>query len=836
MKKIFKYLITIFIGTLLISCSNSANKPNDYNNDTPKPLLDFDFDTHNEEYIVNHADSNEYKVEYLFNKSNADRIFKAPSDPLFKTGVGESGKSLYLDGHSTKMKFKNITMPKDKLTISTYIAPRGFENVFDYNWESIARGHTRLTSLLNRGNIEMGEGFLFGYGRLGLWGIQLCLLNNETNEEIMVGFYDPLNTLKLYEWNHISVTFDGETGYIGLFYNGERAYEAYIADLVNTEIIYPGEDLYLGYYCSPMIEFGCDRQLPAGLIDNFRFYDVCLTPSQIRTEYQRGLRNNQHPALDFDDVKEDRAQYEGDRYRPIYHGIPSAVWMNEPHAPLYYKGMYHLFYQHNPIGPYWSQIRWGHLASPDMIHWESVKDAVVPTPGVCPEGIWTGGALIGPDGKPWLAITAGTNRTTWTGQNVAFAHCVDPDDPYLTDWVIEDKVVITQPNDDSMGEREQFRDPFVWYDEGIYYMLVSTSIPGRGGSANIFTSLNMRDWEHHGYVYECPFDLYPEQGAHWECVIMLPISSKDGSIKKWILFDCPQYTVDGYVVDCYYWVGQFNKTTKRFIPDSHQPRLFDFGKGIYTGQTGFCYLTEEDIENGKTRYDEGRTVIFSLAQGKSAGTNQNILSGWAHNIAMPVDIYLDDDGTTVLREPIPELSSAYGETLFVFDGPQSLGALEMNNLINDIRGDALEIKFKMSLTPNEETYNSGLHVRYNKNTVNGVTERTAITFNENGVYVNRLISTVLDYVDRGDTNTYLTSERDFDVRILIDRSLLEVYINSKATITTRIYPKYGNSDYLNFFDNGGNMKISSLSIKNMNSVYFDEVTPAYYGNTGNLGE
>jgi len=30
--------------------------------------------------------------------------------------------------------------------------------------------------------------------------------------------------------------------------------------------------------------------------------------------------------------------------------------MNEPHAPLYYDGRYHLFYQHNPKGPYWNYI------------------------------------------------------------------------------------------------------------------------------------------------------------------------------------------------------------------------------------------------------------------------------------------------------------------------------------------------------------------------------------------------------------------------------------------------------------------------------------------------
>ena len=822
-----------------ISSSDSSSGPSSSIPDT-KPqestlLMDFDFDEHNGPYITNGADKKEYRIDWLFNESNKDRIFKAPSDPLFKQGVGSEGTSLYMDGHSNKMVFNNIDIPSTKLTVSCWIAPRGFENVFDYDWNSPAAGHTRLTSILNQGNIEAGEGFLFGYGRLGKWGLQMNVVNKDTYEEKMYGFYDPLNRLELYKWNHIAASFDGETGYIALFFNGERAYESYVPELVNTQIISSGESLYMGYYCYPMIEFGCNRQLPAGLIDNIKLYKEALPLGSIKREYQKGCRNNVHPDLPFVEVQEDRSMYEGDRYRAIYHGIPSAVWMNEPHAPVYYKGYYHLFYQHNPIGPYWSQIRWAHLVSPDMMHWVSVKDAVVPTEGICPEGVWTGGSVIGPDGTPWLIITAGTNHSTWTGQNIAYAHCVDPNDPYLTDWVVEDKVTVTQPADDSMGEREQFRDPFVWYDDGTYYMMVSTSIPGRGGSANIFTSKNMRDWVHHGYLYECPFDRYPVQGAHWECVVMFPIKSKDGSIQKWILFDCPQYTVDGYVVDCIYWIGQFDKVNCRFIPDNDEPQLFDLGKGIYTGQTGFCYRTEEDIRNGKTKYEDGRTVLFALAQGKSAGTEQNIWSGWAHSLAMPVELHLDNDGKTVIREPLAEMSSLYDEEIFEMNS-NGMGIDQVNDLISDIRGDALEIKATVSLNPTNPEFSSGLYVRYNKNTVNTKTERTGITINNTGVFVNRSESSEVSYVDKSDTNTYVTNAKDFDLTILIDRSCLEVYINNRATITTRIYPKYGNSDYLHFFDNLGGLKVHHLSIKSFKSAYYDTVTPAYYGNTGNLGE
>ncbi|MBQ8414568.1 MAG: hypothetical protein IJX58_04910, partial [Clostridia bacterium] len=546
------------------------------NNDVEKKstlVLNYSLDESDGSLTKESVSGMDYTINYVFNEQHADSLFKEPNDPLRRPGV--KGNALYMDGFSNNIVNKDFIAPSSAITMSAWVAPRVFENIVYYDGASSGAGHTRLTSIINKGDIEMGEGFLLGYGRLGLWGIQLALHSEETGEDFVVGFYDPINALPLYEWSHVAVAFDGNTGYIGLFYNGETAYEAIIPELVATSIIYTEEPLRIGAYVTPQIEFGIKRQMVSGLLDEVSIYSSALTPKEIVEIYNDTDSDEAHPYLDFKDIALDSSVYEGDRYRPQYHAIPPAVWMNEPHSPFYYKGMYHVFYQHNPAGPYWSQIRWGHIVSKDMIHWEYVKDAVVPTAGICPEGIWTGGACIGPDGTPWLAITAGTNlygNPNHGGQNVAFAHAKDPNDPYLTDWVVEDKLVITQPNDNSQGEREQFRDPFVWYDDGTYYMMVSTSIPGAGGSAVIYTSEDMREWDHRGYLYQCDYNRYPEQGAHWECVVMLPISTKDGSKTKYILFDCPQYTVDGYTVECYYWIGEFDKNTCRFIADDDQPK------------------------------------------------------------------------------------------------------------------------------------------------------------------------------------------------------------------------------------------------------------------------
>ena len=845
-----KYVVSSLLAVALLSlgaCSSKkSNKTSGLDPNFPHtPEISFSFNELNGSYTKDNASGSNYRIDYVFAQENASILFKKPNDPLFKQGV--SGKSLYMDGFSTKIKIDGYDAPKDKITFSTWVAPRGFENLNRYGNETVAAGHPRMTSLFNWGHMENEEGFLFGYGRLGLWGIQLNLHNVETGKNIFVGYYDPINTLPLYEWSHIAATFDGETGYICLTFNGQVSYEAIIPDLMNTEIVESSEPLYFGYYCEPIFEYGIARQSPAGLVDEVEIYHESMSPKDMKYMFTRYSDDGKVPELPFSEVQLDTSVYSGDRYRPQYHGIPPAVWMNEPHAPIYYKGMYHVFYQHNPIGPYWSQIRWAHICSNDMIHWIYVKDAVAPQYDACPEGAWTGGSVIGPDGVPWLTITAGTTyadyieSSRFSHQSVCYAHPVNPDDPLLTEWTVENVNTLVQPRDWSQGKIEEFRDPFIWYDAPYYYMMVSTSVAddwdnSHGGSTNMFRSTDMRNWEYKGFTFEVSYQDYPEQGKHWECCIMLPISTEDGSVTKYIFMDSPQYTVPGYVVDTYYWIGTFNKNTCRFIPDDPKPRLFDHGKGIYTGQTGFCYLTDEERANGINDYEKGHSVIISLAQGKSAGTDQNKIAGWAHNLAMPVEIYLAPNGYDVIRKPVKAVSSLYGETLFNYDG-DPVGANELAEQIKNIRSDMYEIKASFSLAPTTTDYSAGFYVRYNptENTVG--TERTAIRFNYLDIFVDRLKSTLLTYVDVSDTWKIPNMGNTYNVTIYVDRSQLEVYINDIATITTRIYPKYGDSDYISLFDtNGANVKFTKLRIIQMKGCFKDEVEPAYYGNVGNLKE
>ena len=92
-------------------------------------------------------------------------------------------------------------------------------------------------------------------------------------------------------------------------------------------------------------------------------------------------------------------------YRPTYHFLAPANWMNDPNGPIFYKGEYHLFYQHNPYGDKWGHVHWSHAKSRDLVHWEHLPIALDPSNELGEEHCFSG-CCINNNGVPTIIYTS----------------------------------------------------------------------------------------------------------------------------------------------------------------------------------------------------------------------------------------------------------------------------------------------------------------------------------------------------------------------------------------------------------------------------------------------
>ena len=704
---------------------------------------------------------------------------------------GIEGGCLLFDGSSTAVVYPEgaVALGGSALTVSAWIAPRAFE------WErpgTEGRDDAPLTTLVSQHDREKHRGLLFGFHRFG----RLCLQFGTGGGWRSV--WADAARLRRLAWNHVAAVFDGVAGRVCLYLNGERV--GALSVPAGTEIV-PAADERLIIGRNPHAEAipaGSFNRF-AGLMDELRIEGRALTEEEISA-----LASLDVPRIDYADIGLENI-LTGDVFKTQFHGGPWQHWMNEPHAPVFYNGVYHLFFQSNSMGPYWRGISWGHLVSEDTVRWRPIRDAIVPEEGgVCPDGVWSGGATLDANGVPVLffaAVDYGfAEKGMISNQNIGVAWPADLSDPELTDWVVPDKLaIIQQPGQGHPGE---FRDAHVWREGGAWYMVVcSGSTETSGGTALLYETdvLEVRqdgiemNWRYRGPVYEMP-DPKPLYGTSWELPILLPLKDRSGTRQRHAFFFMPA-PADSADNKVYYFVGDFDREAGRFIPDASYggvPRLLDYGANVFTGPS----VLADPVA--------ARVCMFSIMQGQRSGREEG-LAGWAHCAGLTRNIWLSEDGTDVRVTPDPRLYDLLGEKLLSLE---DVDIQAVNRALEGVRGDMLYIR--VTVTPkNCETFGFVFKADERGRGPAFVYDcRDESLTCRNGTNLRRLRSAHGPLLLR---NGALTME------VFIDRSLTEGFFNDDKALSVRAYGDPG-AQRMAFFADGA-LHIDRIRVTRMDSIY-----------------
>jgi beta-fructofuranosidase len=347
--------------------------------------------------------------------------------------------------------------------------------------------------------------------------------------------------------------------------------------------------------------------------------------------------------------REAAGRLRGDPARPTYHFLGPANWMNDPNGPIYYRGQYHLFYQHNPYGDDWGNMHWGHARSRDLVHWEHLPVALWPSKEAGEEHVFSGCAVLNGVGRPMIfytSIARGRSASDHAEQWAAISNDKElvywekhPANPILTEALHGDVKVY------------DWRDPFVFQDGDRTYLVCGGNLNhGQGGKAvvNLYEAQDrdLTRWQYLGVLFTHPDPKVP----NIEC----PNFFKLGD--RWVLIVSPHRKVD-------YFIGAFDPASHTF--QAERSGILDYGNDYAPN----CLLDPK-----------GRRLIWGWVNGFKKGM------GWNGCLTLPRVLEIDRDGQ-LRQRPAAELRTLRGQRL----GHLSSSPEDSTNRVAGVQGDALEI-------------------------------------------------------------------------------------------------------------------------------------------------
>lgn len=459
-------------------------------------------------------------------------------------------------------------------------------------------------------------------------------------------------------------------------------------------------------------------------------------------------------------------------YRPQFHFTARENWLNDPNGLVFYRGKYHLFFQHNPSGRDWGNMTWGHAVSTDLVHWQQLPNALEPDDlGTMFSGSavvdWdnTAGLRSGDDETVVVLYTAaGDTSPESAGQ--PHTQCL----AYSNDG---GRTLTKLGANPVLGHvAGNNRDPkVVWHEPSRRWIM---ALYLKDYDFAFFSSPDLKNWQHLHDITAPGCDECPD-------FFELAVDGDEGN-RKWV------WTA----ANGHYLVGSFDG--ERFEPEGGGPFVADWGANYYAVQT------YSDIPKSDGR----RIQIAWMRDGEYPGMPFN------QQMSFPCELRLRStpEGPRLHRTPVQEIETLYAG----LHSWKDLVLAPGENPLSEIRGDLFDLRAVLEPVDAAEV---GFRIR-----------GEAVSYNAS----NRELSCL------GRSAPLAPTEGRIEIRILVDRTSLEVFGNEGRVSMTSCFVPDLEDRSLEIYARGGTAKIASLEVRELRSAWSQAPPTEDWGATYEGGE
>lgn len=461
----------------------------------------------------------------------------------------------------------------------------------------------------------------------------------------------------------------------------------------------------------------------------------------------------------------------------------------------------------NPTATVAGNQHWGHATSRDLYTWENQKIAIFAEPAA---QIFSGSIVIDVNNTSGFfpnqtnGVVAIYTLNTATSQTQEIAYSIDGGYSF-TNYTGNPVLALDPPS-------TQFRDPKVVDYDGTWVMVIAYA---QEFVVGIFTSPDLKNWTH-----ASNFSHHGLLGLQYECpnLVKMPVEGSDESMWVLAISINPGAPLGGSITQ--YFPGSFNGT--HFEAIDAAARIADFGKDSYAGQ--FFYGIPEDEEQVFIAWSSNWQYAQQVPTGE--------LEGWRSAMGVPRRTHL----ANVTRTGITMIQQPYN-LVPIYDSPLAVNSSLGNGSVlldySSLSSGAIYFQANFSSIPN------GTNGAYSQGTVN-FTFSSSYTHEsvsggfffggDNPFWMSR--QKVLGF---GDTNPFFTDRFSvgnpvnpngtFTLEGIIDRSILEVFLDRGRNSGTMTFYPQGMLDTMVFSTAGLNEGVEvSVAVWGLQSTWANVAT------------